>query len=102
MMIHPHDGDDEKAQQIAEKLRENAAQRGERSVARNLQIKHHDGDDDGDAAVAERFEAVGTDAVHVYQIMFIRSCLSEYVYQIRGGFTTGQRAQCSGLTSTSG
>src|SRR6266436_1596121 len=30
-----------------------------------------------------------------------RSCLSEYVHQIRGGFTTGQRAQCSGLTSTS-
>src|ERR1700730_13540851 len=92
MMIHPHDGDDEKAQEIAEKLRENAAQRDERSVARNPELQHHDGDDDGDDAVTESFEAVGTDAVHGYQNRVYQTVLSEYVYQIRGGFTTGHRA----------
>ena len=67
MMIHPHNGDYEKAQKVAEKLGSQAAQRTERGVARNLQLQHHDGDDHGDHAVAESFKAVGAHAVYFYQ-----------------------------------
>lgn len=60
MMIHPHNGDHEKAHNVAEKLGNKAAQPSERSVARSLQLQHHDCNDHGDDPVTESFEAVGT------------------------------------------
>jgi len=63
-VIHPQDGDDQKAERIADELRR---QRLENTgpkpaiggVLRQPEFQNHDGDDDGDHAVAEGFDATG-------------------------------------------
>jgi hypothetical protein len=53
MMIVPIDRHINKAENVAEKDRDQAAERLPVSSARHLQFQHHDRDDDGDDAIAE-------------------------------------------------
>ena len=62
VMVHPHDGDDDETEKIAEELWEKLIERSQSGVAGKFQLQHHDGDDDGDDAVGEGFEAVGAHA----------------------------------------
>src|SRR6516162_6887410 len=59
MMVHPHDGDDQKAESVAKKDRALLEERGPGWLLRRRQLQHHDGDDDSDDAVAEGFDASG-------------------------------------------
>src|SRR6266478_813762 len=54
MMIVPVDGDDDEAEYVGEKYRQESRQRGQVGAVRDLKLQHHDRDEDRDHSIAER------------------------------------------------
>src|SRR6266699_4562490 len=54
MMIVPVDGDDDEAEYVGEKYRQESRQRGQVGAVGHLKLQHHDRDEDRDHSIAER------------------------------------------------
>jgi len=59
MVVHPHDGYDEKTEPVADKHRRHFPQCRQRRLRGCAQLQHHDRDNNGDHAIAESFETAG-------------------------------------------